>query len=796
MILFPVLFILPLTQLFASGERPNFQDDVAPVFEQSCNSCHNPDKAKGGLDLTGMNGILAGGSSGEVVLPGDAEGSLLYLLTARLEEPHMPPRGERIEQASLDLIKNWIDQGLLPTASGKPMEKKRASVHFSIDSTSLGKPEGPPPMPKYLPKEPVVVTQRSFAPASMANSPWSPIVAIAGQKQILLYHTDTLDILGILPFPEGFAESLNFSRNGRILLAGGGRGGKSGRVVGWDVETGRRVLSLGEERDSILTADISHDQSLVVIGGPSKIVKMFDLSSGEILYQIEKHSEWVTQVSISPDGILLATGDRNGGLHIWETRTGNPFYSFEGHKEAITSLAWRIDSNMLASASEDGTIRTWEMQNGKQVKSWNAHSGGVLSLDFDLDVNLVSAGRDERAILWDLDGKEKEVFSDFKDIVVEACFSHDGSRIIVADWTGEISVWDSKTGEKTGTLSGNPTTIEQNHQHTLELLKKAQSEALKAKSIHLSHTSESSSLKTKMNELQIKLELAKKAATEASQAVELSKTAYQEASSRRSEVHKSMHQNYTLLKTKNLELKNAKKKKNKLSEEQLNLEEQISSFALKSLNTSESSSSYAKAGLHKSDDSLLAERSSKLKKKTNSTPLDLSKTKKELSSLKTDLSKITKLCNSLEKAAKSTELSFKKAKADLVALDLNKDNRKKSWDDAIAVSKDKVNKLERISTLFENAEKAYTKNEEMLLAATSNLKSSQLKLKKARFTNSMWYAESINLERHRELAKLYELENDKGLVKDNEVATLQPIIDQLINHTEDLLKSYLAALPE
>ena len=52
------------------------------------------------------------------------------------------------------------------------------------------------------------------------------------------------------------------------------------------------------------------------------------------------------------------------------------------------------------------------------------------------------------------------------------------------------------------------------------------------------------------------------------------------------------------------------------------------------------------------------------------------------------------------------------------------------------------------------------------------------------------------MERHRELAKLYELENEKGLVKDNEVATFQPIIDQLSNHTEDLLKSYLAALPK
>ena len=83
--------------LLASPEKPNFQDDIVPVFEQSCNSCHNPDRARGGLDLTSINAILAGGSSGEVSLPGDPDGSLLYLLPARLQEPHMPPRGDKIE---------------------------------------------------------------------------------------------------------------------------------------------------------------------------------------------------------------------------------------------------------------------------------------------------------------------------------------------------------------------------------------------------------------------------------------------------------------------------------------------------------------------------------------------------------------------------------------------------------------------------------------------------------------------------------------------------------------------------
>ena len=133
----------------ATPEKPNFQDDIIPVFEQSCNSCHNPDKAKGGLDLTSMNGILAGGSSGDAALPGDPDASLVYLLAARLQEPHMPPRGEKIEKSQLLLIKNWIAQGMLPTASGKPMKKKKSSVNLALGSISVGKPSGPPPMTKY-----------------------------------------------------------------------------------------------------------------------------------------------------------------------------------------------------------------------------------------------------------------------------------------------------------------------------------------------------------------------------------------------------------------------------------------------------------------------------------------------------------------------------------------------------------------------------------------------------------------------------------------------------------------------
>ena len=476
---------LPLGNLLlATTDKPNFQDDVFPLFDQSCSSCHNPDKAKGGLDLSSMSALLAGGSSGDVVVPGDGANSYLYKLVARLEKPYMPREKDKLPQAEIDLIRKWIDLGMLPTATGKPVKKKKSAISIALTDAPTGKPDGPPPMPEHLPLDPSVVTARPAAISAMAANPWSPLVALSGQKQIILYHTDTREILGVLPYPEGFVESLVFSRNGLLLVAGGGRGGKMGRIAAWSVKTGRRVLTTGEEYDTILAADVSADQTLVALGGPAKRVKVYDITRGEILHNIKKHSEWVTAVAFSPDGVLLATGDRNGGLHVWEARSGNLFYTLNGHKEAVTSLSWRTDSNLLASASEEGSIRTWGMINGKQISTWTAHGGGALSVDFDKKGSLVTAGRDKTVKLWKPDGGAIRTISGFPEMTLEARFSHDGSRVIAGDWTGTVGVWNVADGKKQGDLSANPPALTTRLGSARDLAAKREPIAAAAKTKH------------------------------------------------------------------------------------------------------------------------------------------------------------------------------------------------------------------------------------------------------------------------------------------------------------------------
>ena len=313
-------------------------------------------------------------------------------------------------------------------------------------------------MPEGLSVEPVVVTARPTAIVALAASPWAPLVAVGGHKQVLLYQSNSRHLVGVLPFPEGTVHVLKFSRNGSLLLAGGGRGGQSGLAVVWDVKTGKRVFEVGKEYDAVLAADISPDHGLVALGGPSKILRVYNTADGQLVYQSKKHTEWVTAVEFSPDGVLLASGDRNNGLLVWEAATGREFYDLRGHTAAITDISWRPDSNVVASASEDGTIRLWEMENGKQIKSITAHNGGVASVRYAQDGRIATTGRDRVARLWDGSGNKLRDFEPFGDLALDAVVTHDGAALVAGDWTGEVRVWDTKDGHRLGNLERQPRT--------------------------------------------------------------------------------------------------------------------------------------------------------------------------------------------------------------------------------------------------------------------------------------------------------------------------------------------------
>ena len=439
----------------AKDEKITFDQHVLPIFREKCGSCHNANDKKGDLVLDNYGLAMQGGASGEVVrTDGDASQSQLYLVIAHLSEPKMPPQQPKLPDEQLTLVRKWIEGGALENAGSKAKPKKNMAM--TKVEVSNQRPAGPPPMPENLPIDPLLVASRGNGVTALAVNPWSPVAAVAGHKQIFLYNTISLELEAVLPFPEGVAHILKFTRDGQWLMAGGGRGSHSGKVVLWDLKTGKRIAEVGSEYDVVLAADISPDHTQVALGGPKKIVRVYDTSTGELLYEKNKHTDWITALEFSPDGVLLATADRSNGLVVWEAFTGREFYFLTGHTGPITDVSWAPDSNILASCSEDTTVRLWEMQNGNQVKNWGAHGGGVSAVEFTRDNRIASTGRDNQAKLWDINGAAIRAFPGLADLGMEVAFDTDADRILAGDLTGVVHVWNAKDAAVIGQLSTNP----------------------------------------------------------------------------------------------------------------------------------------------------------------------------------------------------------------------------------------------------------------------------------------------------------------------------------------------------
>jgi hypothetical protein len=453
------VFPVGLLQAEELPAKVTFDEHIKPIFREHCTSCHNANEKKSGLSLDNFASTMEGGSGGESLVAGDLDSSRLWALTAHIEQPKMPPNQDRIPDAKLALLQRWIEQGM-PENNGSAIMAPKVDLS-QMGEVKLTRPEGPLPMPEGVLKQTPLFTPRAASISALAASPWAPLIAVGGQEQVSLYHSQTGELLGVLPFPEGEPQSITFSRDGRLVLVGGGRHSHSGFAVLYEVKTGKRITRVGDELDIVMSADINDDNSLIALAGPQKFVRVYDTASGSLVHELKKHTDWIYAVRFSPDGILLASADRSNGLVVWEAESGKLYSDLLGHKGEIRSLVWRPDSQALFSASLDGSVKLWDMNASKLIKSWDAHGGGVLGLAICNDGTLVSTGQDRKVKLWDASGKALGEMPSMVEAGLEVAITADAKEVAAGDWAGNVRRWVRDNPKDEKVLAANPATLQQ-----------------------------------------------------------------------------------------------------------------------------------------------------------------------------------------------------------------------------------------------------------------------------------------------------------------------------------------------
>jgi len=112
----PVAFLCVLSGC-AREEAVSFAQDVKPILDQNCLSCHQEGAegfATSGFGMASYDDLMKGTKFGAMVISGDSEGSnLIVLMEGRADPSISMPHGSMDKVASKDIntIRLWIDQG-------------------------------------------------------------------------------------------------------------------------------------------------------------------------------------------------------------------------------------------------------------------------------------------------------------------------------------------------------------------------------------------------------------------------------------------------------------------------------------------------------------------------------------------------------------------------------------------------------------------------------------------------------------------------------------------------------------
>lgn len=98
--------VIPVT-----GRQPiSYSKDVQPILESRCILCHGIQYKRDRLNLRTYESVMIGSKNGPVIVPGDAENSLLI---QKIRKGDMPQRGPKLFPAQLKILIQWIDEGAL-----------------------------------------------------------------------------------------------------------------------------------------------------------------------------------------------------------------------------------------------------------------------------------------------------------------------------------------------------------------------------------------------------------------------------------------------------------------------------------------------------------------------------------------------------------------------------------------------------------------------------------------------------------------------------------------------------------
>jgi WD40 repeat protein len=261
------------------------------------------------------------------------------------------------------------------------------------------------------------------------------------------------------------ATGLGFSPDGQALTAVTRLPGRPAGVEmrHWDLRLASGATTF---EGSFAVAFSPDSRRLAYAGGPRVVdkggdelpfpvyqdVKVIDLATGAELLCLKDREPavFVIRIAFSGDGSRIVTGDDSGGMRVWDARTGQEVFASKKGWCAVFSP----DSERVIAVADKG-VKVWEATTGRELLTF-----GDVALEAPLaispDGSLIATQQETgEVVLWDAKTGERrrevcklQTRSELP--LNQMAFTPDGTALAVAD--GTLGLWDVETGKEVGRI--------------------------------------------------------------------------------------------------------------------------------------------------------------------------------------------------------------------------------------------------------------------------------------------------------------------------------------------------------
>ncbi|MCA9069626.1 MAG: WD40 repeat domain-containing protein, partial [Planctomycetaceae bacterium] len=242
-----------------------------------------------------------------------------------------------------------------------------------------------------------------------------------------------------------FAE---YAPNGTFFATGG----EKGAVRLWDVATGTLMDQIPTGQSGTLNVRLAPDSNHLGVATMDGRITVWQIEPRMKVHVLEHENSSLpqsTQIAFSEDGQFLAATTYGGSVKVYSLADGTNSFTHVFQLGRIDSLVYLEDSRLLGVLAFDGNLHVLDTQTRQEIHTVSSHLfRGTLARSADGNTLAVGSGDGTAKVASKQRLSHPNLYW-LKEPVRDVAFLPDDQRIAAISLTGELAIWDRKSGKGT-----------------------------------------------------------------------------------------------------------------------------------------------------------------------------------------------------------------------------------------------------------------------------------------------------------------------------------------------------------